>query len=150
VVPLPAARWIGRVEAFTLGRSRGGNPGGGSIMPIVDHKDVPVEPFSGGATYQTLVGDQEGTTPVRVGIQVSPPGYSTPTHSHPYLEVVTVIEGTGEVWIEGQEGIIKIGPGMTMVFQPDIPHWFRNTGEVPMKTYGVHSSPKRIVNVHSR
>ena len=44
-------------------------------MPIVYHKDVPAEPFSGGATYQTLVGDQEGSTPVRVGIQVSPPGY---------------------------------------------------------------------------
>jgi quercetin dioxygenase-like cupin family protein len=119
-------------------------------MPIVYHKDIPVEPFSGGATYQTLVGDQEGTTPVRVGIQVSPPGYRTPTHSHPYLEVVTIIEGSGEVWIEGQKDIVKIGPGMTMVFQPDVPHWFCNSGDVPMKTYGVHSSPQRIVHVHGR
>ena len=116
-------------------------------MPIVHHKDVPAEPFSGGATYQTLVGDQEGSTPVRVGIQVSPPGYSTPTHSHPYLEVVTILEGTGEVWIEGQDDIMRIGPGMTMVFLPNVPHWFRNTGDTPMKTYGVHSSPHRIVDI---
>jgi quercetin dioxygenase-like cupin family protein len=67
------------------------------VPPIVYHKDIAVESFSGGATYQTLVGDQEGSTPVRVGIQVSPPGYRTPTHSHPYLEVVTIIEGSGEV-----------------------------------------------------
>ena len=117
-------------------------------MPIVHHADVPVEPFTGGATYQTLVGDQDGSTPVRVGIQASPPGYSTPTHSHPYLEVVTVLEGTGEAWIEGQGDVMAIGPGMTMVFPPDIPHWFRNTGDMPLKTYGVHSSPRRIVNVH--
>jgi quercetin dioxygenase-like cupin family protein len=119
-------------------------------MPIVYHKDVPEEPFSGGATYQTLVGDQDGSTPVRVGIQVSPPGYSTPTHSHPYLEVVTILEGTGEAWIEGQGDVMPIGPGMTMVFLPDVPHWFRNSGATPLKTYGVHSSPKRIVNVHGR
>ncbi|HXH08469.1 MAG TPA: cupin domain-containing protein [Alphaproteobacteria bacterium] len=119
-------------------------------MPIVYHQDVPCEPFSGGATYQTIVGDDSGSTPVRVGIQVSPPGYSTPTHSHPYLEVVTILEGTGEAWIEGENDVINIGPGMTMVFLPNIPHWFRNTGDVPMKTYGVHHSPQRIVNVHRR
>ncbi len=119
-------------------------------MPIVYHQDVPCEPFSGGATYQTIVGDESGSTPVRVGIQVSPPGYRTPTHSHPYLEVVTILEGTGEAWIEGENDVINIGPGMTMVFLPNIPHWFRNTGDVPMKTYGVHHSPQRIVNVHRR
>ena len=36
------------------------------MMPIIHHSDVPVEPFAGGATYQTIVGDAEGSTPVRV------------------------------------------------------------------------------------
>ncbi len=49
-----------------------------------------------GATYQTIVGDDGGTTPIRLGLQVSPPGYTTGTHAHPYMEVVTVIEGKGE------------------------------------------------------
>ena len=44
-------------------------------------------------TYQTLVGDTEGSTPVRVGIQTSPPGYATPIHSHPYMEILTILEG---------------------------------------------------------
>jgi hypothetical protein len=34
-------------------------------MPVVEHAKVPREPFPGGATYQTLVGDAEGSTPVR-------------------------------------------------------------------------------------
>ena len=45
-------------------------------MPIVYHTDVSQEPFAGGATYRTLVGDKEGSTPVRIGIQESPPGYA--------------------------------------------------------------------------
>src|SRR5262245_49307254 len=47
-------------------------------MPVVYHSDVVPEPFKGGATYQTLVGDERGSTPIRVGIQTSPPGYKTP------------------------------------------------------------------------
>lgn len=65
-------------------------------MPVVYHSEVVPEPFKGGATYQTLVGDEHGSTPIRVGIQTSPPGYKTPLHSHPYMETITVLEGEGE------------------------------------------------------
>jgi hypothetical protein len=47
---------------------------GGSTMPIAYHSSVPTEPFTGEATIGSLVGDQQGSTPGRVGIQVSPPG----------------------------------------------------------------------------
>ena len=68
-------------------------------MPIVDLKDVPKQQFPNGATYQTVVGDEAGSTPVRVGVQISTPGYSTGTHSHPYMEVVSIIEGEGEAFL---------------------------------------------------
>jgi quercetin dioxygenase-like cupin family protein len=113
-------------------------------MPIIRIEDVRTEEFETGRTYQTLVGDEAGSTPVRVGIQTSPPGYSTGTHSHPYMEVITVIEGTGEAWIEGEGDAIPIGPGTTMVAPPDTAHGFRNTGRTPMRSYGIHASPKRI------
>jgi quercetin dioxygenase-like cupin family protein len=48
-------------------------------------------------TYQTLVGDERGSTPVRVGIQTSAPGYKTLVHSHPYMEVLTVLKGQGRL-----------------------------------------------------
>ena len=118
-------------------------------MPIVYHKDVPTEAFAGGATYQTLVGDTEGSTPVRVGIQTSPPGYATPIHSHPYMEILTILEGTAEAWMEGREGLVPLEPGMTLVLPPNVPHWFRVTGDREFKTLGVHSSPARIVKVHA-
>lgn len=117
-------------------------------MPIVKHDDVPLERFPDGATYQTLVGDDDGSTPVRCGIQTSPPGYATPDHSHPYMEVVTVLEGEGEAWIEGDDGPIPIGPGTTLVLPPFKRHGFRVTGDTPLKTYGVHASADRVVDVH--
>jgi len=90
-------------------------------MPIINIEDVRIEEFETGRTYQTLVGDKEGSTPVRVGIQTSPPGYSTGTHSHPYMEIITVIEGTGEAWLDGEGDGIPIGPGSTIVAPPPIP-----------------------------
>jgi len=117
-------------------------------MPVVVHTNVPPEPFKGGATYQTLVGDPQGSTPIRIGIQSSPPGYKTPLHSHPYMECITVLEGVGEAWMEGHDGLIALEPGVTLAIPPDRSHWFRAVGTRPLTTYGVHASPHRIVVIH--
>lgn len=117
-------------------------------MAVVHHEGVPHEVFRPGMTYQTLVGDERGSTPVRVGIQTSAPGYRTPLHSHPYMEVITVLEGQGEAWVEGDDGVIPFSPGVTLVMPANIKHWFRATGDKPLITYGVHVSPHRIVNIH--
>ena len=114
-------------------------------MQIVRDSDLPLEQFPGGATYRTLVGDDQGSTPVRAGIQVSPPGYATPDHSHPYLEIITVLEGTAEGWCEDRDGTIALEPGMTLVMPANERHGFRVTGDGPFKTYGIHVSPHRIV-----
>ena len=105
-------------------------------MPVIHHANVPVEPFRGGAIYQTVIG-----------IQTSPPGYKTPLHSHPYLESVTVLEGIGEAWIDGNEDQIALAPGVTLVFPPNVRHQFRALGSQPLITLGVHASPHRIVFV---
>jgi quercetin dioxygenase-like cupin family protein len=117
-------------------------------MPVVRHEEVPSELFRNGMTYQTLVGDQQGSTPVRIGIQTSAPGTRTPLHSHPYLEILTVLEGQGEAWIDGTDKMTALSPGVTLVLPANLKHWFRATGDCSLKTYGVHVSPHRIVNIH--
>ena len=52
------------------------------------------------------------------------------------------------VGIEGDEGLIPIFPGTTLVMPANVKHWFRATGDKPLIAYGVHVSPHRIVNVH--
>ncbi len=115
-------------------------------MPILHLEDAHREEHESGRLYQTLVGDDAGSTPVRVGIQTSPPGYSTGTHSHPYMEVVTVLDGSGEAWINSDDNVAAIGPGSTIVAPPNTAHGFRNTGTTPLRTMGVHASPKRITH----
>lgn len=117
-------------------------------MPVVRHQEVAPEPFRGGASYQTLVGDNDGSTPVRIGIQTSPPGYRTPLHSHPYMEIITVLDGRGEAWIEGDAAVVALEPGVTLVLPAGVRHWFAATGEQPLRTYGVHASAHRVVEVH--
>ena len=117
-------------------------------MPVIVHESVPFDPFQSGATYQTVVGDAQGSTPFRLGIQTSSPGYRTPLHSHPYMEALTILEGEGEAWMEGCDPF-PVKPGMTLVFPPHTRHWFRALGSGPLKTCGVHGSPHRIVIEHA-
>ena len=82
-------------------------------LTVIRHVDRPTVEFPGGATYQPIVGDDTGAgVPIRTGIQTSPPGYQTRLHSHPYVEVLTVLEGRGEAWLEGEDGIVCLEPGV--------------------------------------
>jgi len=116
-------------------------------MPLIRLNNVDKEPFHDGAVYQTMVGGDRGSTPVRLGIQTSPPGFSTGDHHHPYWEYVTVLEGEGMGWINGENGNeeFAIAPGDTMAFPPGVLHRFRVIGNEPLKTYGVHASSERVV-----
>ena len=117
-------------------------------MPGSSLQNVDREAFRGGAEYQTLVGDDQGSTPIRLGVQTSPPGYRTPLHSHPYMETITILEGQGEAWLEGSDDVVQLKPGVTLVLPADVRHWFAATGSQPLVTLGVHASGHRIVDVH--
>lgn len=117
-------------------------------MPVVDHDLLPVEPFRNGSTYQTIVGDKAGSTPLFMGIQTAPPGYRTQLHSHPYMEVITVLEGEGEAWLEDSGGVVALRPGVSLVMPAGMKHWFAATGSHPLRIMGVHASPHRIVEAH--
>jgi len=86
------------------------------------------EPVSFGplSHYQLIIGDDAGTTPVRTGIQTARPGYVAPVHQHPYVEILHILDGAAEAWIDGRESeAITLRKGDTM---------------------GTHASPKRIVS----
>jgi quercetin dioxygenase-like cupin family protein len=84
--------------------------------------------------------------PIRTGIQTSQPGYATPPHSHPYPEILTVIEGRGEAWLDGEEGVAVMEPGVTIAVPANRVHAFRVVGDRPLVTFGVHTNGKRIVD----
>ena len=103
--------------------------------------------FGPDAFYQPIIGDEQGTTPIRTGIQTSEPGYVAPMHSHPYTEILHILEGTAEAWVEGEEDRpVRLEKGDTISMPPDTPHSFRVVGNTPMRLLGTHVSPKRIVD----
>jgi quercetin dioxygenase-like cupin family protein len=116
-------------------------------MTVIREEERPVVPFVGGATYRPIIGDDNGAgLPIRTGIQTSPPGYQTRLHSHPYVETLTVLAGKGEAWLDGDPGIVSLEPGVTVAVPAGRVHAFRAIGDAPLVTFGVHTSPQRIVD----
>jgi mannose-6-phosphate isomerase-like protein (cupin superfamily) len=115
------------------------------LQPI-RHAERPVVILPGGAAYRPIVGDDTGDgIPVRTGIQESPPGYATLPHSHPYPEILTVLEGRGEAWLDGGDRV-ALEPGVTIAIPAHLVHGFRTLGDRLLVTYGIHASPRRIVD----
>lgn len=115
-------------------------------LTVIRHADRPSVAFPGGASYRPLIGDDTGAdVPIRTGIQVSPPGYHTRLHSHPYVEALTVLEGTGEAWLDGEDGVVVLEPGVTVLVPSNRVHGFRTTGDRPLVTFGIHTSGQRLV-----
>ena len=80
-------------------------------LTVIRHAERSSVTLPGGAAYQPIIGDDTGDgVPIRTGIQTSAPGYTTPLHSHPYIEVLTVIEGRGEAWLDGEGGLSPWSP----------------------------------------
>ncbi len=97
--------------------------------------------------YQPIIGDEAGSTPLRTGIQTARPGYVAPVHSHPYLEVLHILDGSAEAWIDGQEArAVLLRKGDTIALPPHIPHAFRVVGDQELRLLGTHASPTRIVD----
>lgn len=114
-----------------------------TVVRLADTETVSFGPLS---NYQPIIGDDAGTTPIRTGIQTAQPGYQAPLHSHPYLEVLHILDGVAEAWMEGrEEDKILLRRGDTIALPPGVPHSFRVVGDQPLRLLGTHASPKRIV-----
>ena len=114
---------------------------------VIRLEDTEIVNFGPDAFYQPIVGDDEGTTPIRTGIQTSQPGYVAPVHSHPYLEILHILDGTAEAWVDGQEDRkVTLRRGDTIALPPGVPHSFRVVGDQVLRLLGTHVSPRRIVH----
>ena len=113
---------------------------------VVKLEETEIVSFGPLAHYQPIIGDDAGSTPIRTGIQTSQPGYVAPMHSHPYLEVLHILDGTAEAWFEGKEDEkVVLRKGDTIALPAGAPHTFRVLGDQPMRLLGTHVSPRRIV-----
>src|SRR5439155_26083574 len=92
-------------------------------MKVIRLAETEVVKFGPDAVYQLIIGDDEGTTPIRTGIQTSGPGYVAPVHSHPYMEVLHILDGVAEPWVDGHESRkLTSRKVYTIAIPPEVPH----------------------------
>ncbi|SRR5712692_2253000 len=99
---------------------------------VVDARgwETEVVSFGPDSVYQLIIGDDAGTTPIRTGIQTAQPSYVAPVNSHPYLEILHILDGAAEAWMDGQED------------RKELPGRRRDV----LRLLGTYVSPKRIVD----
>ena len=114
------------------------------IAKLEDAARVEFGPLS---FYHPLVAD--GDTPVRTGIQTSAPGYVAPMHWHPYTELLFIIDGEAEVWLQGEEPH-RLKAGDCVAVPPETPHTFRVVGQTPLRLLGIHANPTRVSTYFDR
>ncbi|MBR0718088.1 cupin domain-containing protein [Bradyrhizobium liaoningense] len=67
------------------------------------------------------------------------PGAGAPTHSHPVEEVLTVREGTAQIWLDAQH--MTVTAGQSLIVPAHRKHGFRNVGAGTLYVHAVLASP---------
>jgi quercetin dioxygenase-like cupin family protein len=71
------------------------------------------------------------------------PGVEThPAHTHEHEEIIIVVEGSVEVFVEGRSEIAETGS--VIYYEPNKPHNLRNAGTVPARYYVIELRGKNV------
>jgi mannose-6-phosphate isomerase-like protein (cupin superfamily) len=93
-------------------------------------------------TAHDLIGEQHGDVGVSVIFTHAPPGRGPSLHTHPYAELLILLEGQARVFDGENER--DITPGDIVIIEPGEPHGFTNTGETPLRQIDIHASPRFV------
>jgi quercetin dioxygenase-like cupin family protein len=86
----------------------------------------------GGVRWKTLLsGDRTPTDTLTLGIATLTPGEVLHDHRHEQVELYLVLEGTGEVTIDG--GVRAVGPGVAVFLPGGARHGIRNTAAIELR-----------------
>src|SRR5437899_2341787 len=89
----------------------------------------------------TLYGDARGQRRPSYIVNAKP-GQGPPLHTHPYVEVIFMVEGCATITLGDETCEAKAG-GIVVV-PANTPHRFVNSGETVLRQIDIHSSPKFI------
>lgn len=121
------------------------------LRRLADAESVSYGPMS---DLRVLVGDAEGSTPIRTALQTCQPGYDVPFHSHPYTEYLMVLEGSATFRVEKAVGggsgedvdTLTAVAGDTVELLPGVFHAFTTSSTEVTKLLGIHLSSHRVVD----
>ena len=106
---------------------------------IIDPGTRPLEEWRKGVTTMMRVSALTGATRLTVFEQWCDPGCGAPTHRHDVEEVLTVVEGTAEVWCDGETATVPAG--QSVLVPAGVRHGFRNTGQGVLHMHAILAAP---------
>jgi quercetin dioxygenase-like cupin family protein len=107
-------------------------------MRAIVHLKHPREAWRPGVETRMLVSASNGATQLCIFEQWIEPGAGAPTHWHPAEEVLTVIRGEAEMWVDEQRLIVSAG--QSLIVPAGRKHGFRNSGTGELHIHAVLAS----------
>jgi quercetin dioxygenase-like cupin family protein len=108
-------------------------------MRINDANESPIEEWRAGVRTRMLISAQKGATQLCMFEQWVAPGNGAPAHSHPVEEVLTVLSGEAEMWLDQEKTIVKAG--QSLIVPARRLHGFCNSGAETLHLHAVLASP---------
>jgi quercetin dioxygenase-like cupin family protein len=108
-------------------------------MKVINPQDLPPEAWRPGVETRMRVSARNGAARLCIFEQWVAPGTGAPTHSHPVEEVLTVLDGEADMWIDEEHMIVSTGQSLIVPAQRK--HGFRNSGSATLHVHAVLASP---------
>jgi len=108
-------------------------------MRIVDLNSAPREEWRKGVLTRMRVSAKNGGTQLCLFEQWCEPGHGAPTHLHAVEEVLHVLDGEADVWVE--ETHATLTPGQLMIVPAGIKHGFSNCGSGTLHIQSTLAAP---------
>ena len=107
-------------------------------MQVIDPRDIPHEQWRTGTETSMRVSAVNGAAQLCIFEQWIAPGSGAPTHSHPVEEVLTVLAGEAEMWLDDMSAIVTAG--QSLIVTAGRHHGFRNSGTATLHLHAVLAS----------
>ena len=108
-------------------------------MRIVDFAKLPDEEWRAGVMTRMRVSAINGAAELCVFEQWCAPDKGAPTHVHTVEEVLTVLEGQAEIWVEEERAAVPAG--QSVVIPAGRKHGFRNIGLATLHVQAILAAP---------
>ena len=100
------------------------------MMKINDYENQPLEEWQPGVTTRMRCSLLTGCRQLCIFDQWCVPGTGVPTHVHAVEKVISVVEGTAEIWVGDETETISAGK--SVVVPAGTRHGFGNCGTGPL------------------
>ena len=108
-------------------------------MTVIDHESQPKDEWRQGVLTRMVVSAVAGSAQLCVFEQWCDPGLGAPGHLHAVEEILTVLEGEAEIFVERDRQ--RATAGQSVIIPAGHKHGFKNIGTGTLRVQAILASP---------